>query len=187
MPRVAEAATKPNEAAPAPKTETASAANGGGLRAAWWNNNSFAGEPAVTNVVTKFNPIVGDAGAPFPKTTPPLGPEFVSARFAGTFTPKVSGEYKFVSNADDYVALWVNGVEEIAWSGHTAKDRFSMHSFQLVKDKPLEIRLDYRQDKLGYKLTLRLARQPDGEQIDFGDAVGTFTPATETKPAGASK
>ena len=150
-------------------------------------NNSFSGEPALTSVVTKFNPIVGDAGAPFPKTTPPLGPEFVSARFTGTFIPKVSGEYKFVSNADDYVALWVNGVEEIAWSGHTAKDRFSTHSFQLVKDKPLDIRLDYRQDKLGYKLTLRLARQPDGEQIDFGDAVGTFTPAAEIKPASASK
>lgn len=67
------------------------------------------------------------------------------------------------------------------------KDRFSTHFFQLVKDKPPDIRLDYRQDKLGYKLTLRLARQPDGEQIDFGDAVGTFTPAAEIKPASASK
>lgn len=94
----------------------------------------------LTTVVTKFNPIVGDAGAPWPKTTPPLGPELVSARFAGTVTPKISGEYKFVSNADDYVALWVNGVEEIAWSGHTAKDRFSIHSFQLAKDHPLDIR-----------------------------------------------
>ena len=178
---VAGAAAKPSDAVPAPKTETASAANGTGLRAAWWNNNSFTGEPALTSIVTKFNPIVGDAGAPFPKTTPPLGPEFVSARFTGTFTPKVNGEYKFVANADDYVALWVNGVEEIAWSGHTAKDRFSSHSFQFVKDQPLDIRLDYRQDKLGYKLTLRLARQSDGEQVDFAPAVGEFIPTSATK------
>ena len=89
---------------PAPKTETARAANGTGLKAAWWNNNSFTGDPVLTNVVTKLNPIVGDAGAPFPKTTPPLGPELVSARFTGTSTPKVSGEYKFVSNAHGYLA-----------------------------------------------------------------------------------
>ena len=81
----------------------------------------------------------------------------------------------------------MNGVEEIAWIGHTSKDCFSTHSFQFVKDKPLDIRIDYRQDKLGYKLTLRLARQPDGGQIDFGDAVGTFTPAAEIKPGRASK
>ena len=177
---VAGAAAKPSDAAPTPKTETANAASGGALKAAWWNNNSFTGEPALMSIVTKFNPIVGDAGAPFPKTTPPLGPEFVSARFTGTFTPKVSGEYKFVSNADDYVALWVNGVEEIAWSGHTAKDRFSTHSFNLVKDTPLDIRLDYRQDKLGYKLTFRLAHQPDGAQTDFGPSVGEFIPTSTT-------
>jgi hypothetical protein len=174
------------DAAPSKQGTETSPATGGGMKALWWNNNSFTGEPAHMNVITKFNPMVSDAGAPFPKTTPPLGPEFVSARFAGTFTPKVTGEYKFVSNADDYVALWVNGVEEIAWSGHTAKDRFSAHSFQLVKDKPIDIRLDYRQDKLGYKLTLRLVRQPDGEQIDFGNAVGSFTPAAEIKPGSAS-
>jgi len=64
-----------------------------------------------------------------------------------------------------------------------AKDRFSTHSFQFLKDKPLDIRLDYRQDKLGFKLTLRLAHQPDGEQTDFGPSVGEFIPtsATETK------
>jgi len=184
---VAGVAAKSDDAKPtfAPKNERASTANtaNGGLKATWWNNNSFSGEPALTSVVTKFNPIVGDPGEPFPKTTPPLGPEFVSARFPGTFTPKISGVYKFVSNADDYVALWVNGVEEIAWSGHTAKDRFSTHSFQLVKDQPLDIRLDYRQDKLGYKLTFRLAHQPDGAQTDFGAFVGEFisTSATKTK------
>ena len=160
-------------------TDSTPAAPGasGGLHACWWNNNSFAGEPVLTNVVAKFNPVVKGPEAPFPAVTPPLGPENVSARLTGTFIPKVSGEYKFVSNADDYVALWVNGVEEIAWSGHTAQDRISAHSFNLVKGAPLQIRVDYRQDKLGYKLTLRLAHQPDGEQIDFGPSVGEFIPA----------
>ncbi len=155
------------------------AAVGDGLQACWWNNNSFSGAAVLTNVVTKLNPLVDSPAAPFPATTPPLGPEFVSARFTGTFVPKISGDYKFVANADDYVALWINGVEEIAWSGHTAKDRFSTHSFKLVKDVPLNIRVDYRQDKLGYKLTLRLARQPDGEQSDFGPSVGVLAPASK--------
>jgi outer membrane protein assembly factor BamB len=181
---VAGAATNAGDAKsnPEPESPPANVTDAGGLKAAWWNNNSFRGEPVHTSVVTKFNPIVSDAGAPFPKTMSGLGPDFVSARFVGTFTPKVSGEFKFVSNADDYVALWVNGVEEIAWTGHTANDRFSTHSFHLVKNKPLEIRIDFRQDTLGYKLTLRLARQSDGVQIDFGTAVGTFTPASEIKP-----
>lgn len=163
---------------PAQAAEVNPAGNAG-LRARWWNNNSFTGAPVLTNVVTTFNPVVNSPSAPFPAATPLLGPEYVTARFAGTFIPKESGEYKFVANADDYVGLWVNDVEEIAWSGHTARDRFSAHSFNLVKDGPLKIRLDYRQDKLGYKLTLRLARQPDGEQIDFGPSVGEFIPTSD--------
>ncbi|MCX5682343.1 MAG: ThuA domain-containing protein [Planctomycetota bacterium] len=163
------------------KSDESTPAAGSGLKACWWNNNSFTGEPVLTNVVSNLNPVVNSPSAPFPAATPPLGPENVSARFTGVFTPKVAGEYKFVANADDYVALWVNGVEEIAWSGHTAQDRFSARSFNLVKGVPLDIRMDYRQDKLGYKLTLRLAHQPDGEQSDFGPAVGEFTHSSETK------
>lgn len=121
---------------------------------------------------------------PLTAAAPSLGPAFVTARFTDTFTPGISGGYRFVSNADDYVGLWVNGVEEIAWSGHTANDRFSTHAFQLVKDVPMHLRIDYRQDKLGYKLTLRLARQPDGEQRDLDDSVGRVTPSTTTEGAG---
>lgn len=175
----------------APKISEKSAeskpAVGDGLKASWWNNNSFTGDPVLTNVVTSFNPVLDSPSAPFPVAKPPLGPENVSARFTGTFIPKVAGEYNFVSNADDYVGLWVNGVEEIAWSGHTAKDRFSAHSFKLVKDVPMDIRMDYRQDKLGYKLTLRLAHQPDGEQVDFGPAVGVFVPESTKKSSSESQ
>lgn len=149
---------------------------GAGLKAVWWNNNAFRGEPVLVSGISKFNPLLNGDAAPFPATNPPLGPEYVTARLTGKLIPKVGGEYKFVSNADDYVGLWVNGVPEIAWSGHTAKDRFSAHTLTLVKDQPLDIRLDYRQDKLGYKLTLRLAHQPDGEQVDFGPTVGEFVP-----------
>ena len=163
-------ATKPSGDIPKLSAEAAPA--GEGLKALWWNNNSFSGEPVLTNVVARFNPIVDGPAAPFPAAKPPLGPESVSARFTGTFTPKISGDYKFVINADDYVGLWVNGAEEIAWSGHTAQDRFSTHSFSLAPGKPLEIRIDYRQDKLGYKLTLRLAHQPGGAQSDFGPRCG---------------
>ncbi|MEI7731747.1 MAG: hypothetical protein WCO56_19400 [Verrucomicrobiota bacterium] len=49
---------------------------------------------------------------------------------------------------------------------------------ELTKVTP-EIRIDYRQDKLGYKLTLRLAHQPDGEQNDFGPSVGEFIPTSK--------
>lgn len=150
--------------------------NSSATRVVFMSFLSFSGEPVKTGLIASFNPTVSDAGAPFPATTPPLGPEFVTARFTGTFTPKISGEYRFVSNADDYVGLWVNGVEEIAWSGHTAKDRFSTRAFQLVKDVPMHLRIDYRQDKLGYKLTLRLARQPEGEQRDLDASAGTFAP-----------
>ena len=171
----------PNDIVDPKKNAEARPATGDGLKASWWNNNSFTGDPVLTNIVTKLNPVVDSPSAPFPATQPALGPENVSARFTGTFIPKITGEYKFVSNADDYVGLWVNGMEEIAWSGHTAKDRFSTHSFKLVKDTPLDIRLDYRQDKLGYKLTLRLAHQPDGEQVDFGPSVGEFAQSSEAK------
>jgi type 1 glutamine amidotransferase len=181
-----EAATpqKPTESVPAAPAKTAESMPAGndGLKAAWWNNNAFTGDPVLTNVVTNLNPIVNSPAVPFPTVTPPLGPENVSARFTGTLVPQVTGEYKFVANADDYVALWVNGVQEIAWSGHTAKDRFSTHSFNLVAGTPLDIRLDYRQDKLGYKLTLRLAHQPDGAQSDFGPAVGEFTCSAKHTP-----
>ncbi len=68
---------------------TAGPAAGDGLKACWWNNNSFSGEPVLTNQVTKLNPVVDSPTAPFPATTPPLGPEFVSARFTGTFIPKI--------------------------------------------------------------------------------------------------
>lgn len=164
-----------SDTAAAPSTTTR------GLKACWWNNNSFTGDPVLSNIVNSFNPILNSPSAPFPVANPPLDPENVSARFTGTFIPKVTGEYKFVSNADDYVALWIDSVEEIAWAGHTAKDRFSNHSFKLVKDVPMDIRLDYRQDKLGYKLTLRLSRQSDGEQIDFGPSVGEFAPTSKAK------
>jgi type 1 glutamine amidotransferase len=176
----ADDAILPNNAVNPEKSPALSLAGSAGLQARWWNNNSFTGDPVLANVVTNFNPVVDSPSVPFPAATPPLGPEYVSARFTGTLIPKVTGKYRFVSNADDYVGLWVNGVEEIHWSGHRAEDRFSTHSFNLVKDVPLDIRLDYRQDRLGYKLTLRLAHQPDGAQIDFGPSVGEFTPVSQT-------
>ena len=169
----------PSAAVSPAKAAEVNPAGNAGLRALWWNNNSFTGAPVLTNFVTKCNPVVNSPSAPFPAATPLLGPEYVTARFTGTLIPKVSGEYKFVANADDYVGLWVNDVEEIAWSGHTAQDRFSTRSFNLVKGVPLKIRMDYRQDKLGYKLTLRLAHQPGGERIDFGPSVGEFTPTSD--------
>lgn len=54
----AEAATRRRaEAMPAAAT---------GLRALWWSNNSFTGDPVLTNVVNRFNPLLNSPAAPFP-------------------------------------------------------------------------------------------------------------------------
>ncbi len=53
--------------------------------------------------------------------------------------------------------------------------------------KKADIRMDYRQDKLGYKLTLRLAHQPDGEQFDFGPSIGVFVPESTKKLSSESQ
>ncbi|WP_205303893.1 alpha-L-fucosidase [Nonomuraea montanisoli] len=81
------------------------AGTGTGLKAEFWNNNSFSGTPAVIRTDATVNYLWRYGGSPDSS----IGTDNFSSRWTGKIQPRLSETYKFATISDDTIKLWVNG------------------------------------------------------------------------------
>ena len=116
-------------AAPSPTTN--------GLVGTYFNNVTLAGTPVLTrNEAVNFN-----WGTSSPGTG--VSVDNFSVRWSGTVTAATTGTYRFRTNSDDGVRLWVNGVQVINnWSDHAATLNTS-GNISMTAGQRYTIRLEY--------------------------------------------
>ncbi|GAA0420077.1 hypothetical protein Acor_29950 [Acrocarpospora corrugata] len=111
---------------------------GTGLKAAYWNNTTFTGSPAVIRTDPTANYAWRYGGSPSPLITT----DNFSARWTGTIEPRYSERYTFTTGSDETVRLWIDGQLIIDNNTpHTAA--VNQGSATLVAGRGHEIRLDY--------------------------------------------
>lgn len=92
----------------------AAAGIGAGLKADYFNNVTVSGTP----VLTRTEVIDFDWGTGAPGTG--VAVDNFSARWSGKLIVPVTGSYRFQTESDDGVRLWVNGVQLINnWTDHS--------------------------------------------------------------------
>ena len=136
-----------------------------GLRAEYWANPSFSGEPALTRIDGQievnrgFFDIPGLFVAP-PRLTP-LPPQLgaqISARWTGSLVPPASGTYTLALTSLGSARLWVDErlVIDAPWPGAPGRDiehlwtgdgaQIRTASLGLTVGVPVSIRVDYAGD-----------------------------------------
>ncbi|HEV7668691.1 MAG TPA: PQQ-dependent sugar dehydrogenase [Thermoanaerobaculia bacterium] len=109
-------------------------------------------------------------GAPLPG----IHPESYSVRWIGQIEVPVSGTYRFVTESDDGVRLWVNGVRMVDnWGSHGVEE--DSGTLALAAGRRYAIRLDYRQD--AGQAVIRLSWEPPGAGRSRVPADVLFPPA----------
>ena len=116
-------------AAPSPNTN--------GLVGSYFNNITLTGTPVLTrNEAVNFS-----WGTASPGTG--VNANNFSARWTGTVAPATTGTYRFQTNSDDGVRLWVNGVQVINnWTDHGATTN-TTGNITLTAGQRYAIRLEY--------------------------------------------
>jgi YVTN family beta-propeller protein len=102
-----------SEEASAPSASTP--ASGTGLRGQYFNNVTLAGTPVLTRTeAVNFN-----WGTTRPATE--VTADNYSVRWTGTVEASASGNFRFQTNSDDGVRVWINGTQVINnWTNHSA-------------------------------------------------------------------
>jgi beta-glucosidase len=158
-----------------------------GLRATYWSNPNFEGEPALTRIdaVVELNQILFDSPAlsasspKRPPLTPNLGPRF-SARWAGIFTAPASGDYTLSLSALGSARLWLDGTGlslpkgelRIALDGTaSASDVAQVQAItlNLVEGRRYDVKIEYAADAPAisflYGAQMRFGWQPPADVL----------------------
>ena len=132
--------------APAP------ASSGAGLLASYFSGTALAGNALLTRIeAPNFDWGSGQPGTGLP------GDQF-SVRWSGTVTVPTSGNYRFRTNSDDGVRLWVNGTQRINnWTDHGPTTDTSS-SFKLNAGQRVSITLEFYENGGGAVMQLQWLR-----------------------------
>ena len=134
----------------------------------YFNNVTLTGTPVVTRVDSDTSFITGGQ-----KPAPGVGPDNYSVRWTGKAKATTGGTYKFQTNSDDGVRLYVNGVLVI--------DNFTYHAPVLntgtvtgiAAGADIDIKLEYFQGGGGAVIDLKW--KPPGATAYTGLGSGTST------------
>ena len=128
-------------AAPSPVTN--------GLVGSYFNNISLTGSAVLTRTeAINFNWGTGSPGTG-------VNADNFSVRWTGTVAPTTTGAYRFRTNSDDGVRVWVNGVQVINnWSDHSPTTNTSAN-VNLTAGQRYSIRVEYYERGGGAVMQLR--------------------------------
>ncbi len=156
--RFAQGAQPPNSPLPAVPSQVLAPASGAvhGLTATFYSNMTLSGPPVVTRV---------DSAVAFDFRDQPPAPGVNanewSAKWTGTLTPPVTGEYTFALTSDDGSRLFVNGTQVIDnWRDQGANTQSA--KVTLTAGQPAAIEIDFYQNH-------------GGDMLSFGWQVPTGT------------
>jgi endoglucanase len=123
---------------------------GTGLRALYYNNKTLSGSPVVSRIDTA---VAYNWGSASPGAG--INADNFSARWVGQVEAPVSGIYKFSTNSDDGVRLWVNNVKVIEnWTDHGPTINETAN-ITLVAGQKYDIRMEYYENAGGAVAALR--------------------------------
>jgi YVTN family beta-propeller protein len=130
-------------AAPAP------AASGAGLVGSYFNNTTLSGTP----VLTRTEAVNFDWGPAAPGIG--VNANQFSVRWTGTVTIPTTGSYRFRTNSDDGVRLWVGGTQRINnWTDHAPVENTS-GALSFTAGQRVSITLEYYENGGGAVMQLR--------------------------------
>ena len=163
--RYAQGTLPPNGTLPPvpPQYLSPSSGSGHGLAAQFYNNMTLSGEP----VLTRVDSVVG-AGWHERSPGPGVNTDKWSAKWTGTLTAPVTGEYTFSLTSDDGSRLFVNGAQIIDnWREQGATTETA--KVTLTAGQAVEIEVDYYQNGGGD--TVSLGWRVPGQASLMDDAV----------------
>jgi YVTN family beta-propeller protein len=124
-------------AVPAQRLAAPPPVTGSGLAGAYFNNVTLSGNPVLSRTeAIDFNWGTGSPGTG-------VNANNFSARWTGTVAAPTTGSYRFRTQSDDGVRVWVNGVQIISnWSDHSAATNTSA-AVNLVAGQRYAVRVEY--------------------------------------------
>jgi hypothetical protein len=133
------------------------APTGDGLSATYYNNINFTG-----TTVTRIDPAVNfDWNKSGPAST--IQADTFSARWTGFVQPQYGETYTFITNTDDGVRLWVNGVQIINRWVNTPG--ISTGTIALTGGVKYSITMEYYENKNRAKAILSWSSQSQSQQV----------------------
>ena len=156
-----------------------------GMKATYWNNTEWKGEPAATAMMTEpINQSNGGATV----FAPGVNLKNFSARYEGTFTPTKDEVLTMREGSDDKIRIYVNDELVIEqWNSRHRID-YREHEMAFQRGKTYKIRIDYVQieDMAAMQFDLFKRTVPSREELlaEVGDAetiifVGGISPQLE--------
>ncbi len=108
-----------------------------GMRATYWNNEKFEGEPAAQVVCTSSIHLDNGGNTAF---APGVNLEHFSAKYESVLTPKADGEILLNLNAEDYIAVIFNGDTLVnRWNGHGVREQSFTQQVKAGEQYTLEV------------------------------------------------
>jgi len=141
---------------------------GSGLAASYFNNTTLTG----TAVLSRTEAVNFDWGTGAPGTG--VNANNFSVRWSGTVAATTAGSFRFQTETDDGVRLWVNGVQVINnWTDHSASTNTSA-AITLTAGQRVSIRMEYYEKSGGAVARLRWL-VPGGSTYGVIPAANLFT------------
>lgn len=109
-----------------------------GLRAEFFNNTKFEGNPVYTDIYDNLS-IYWHNLSP----APGVNSDNFSVRWKGFITAPVSGEYEFRLDADDYARLYLNDNMFIDCWGEDKRKVATTNKINLTAGKPIPIEIEF--------------------------------------------
>ncbi|MBO4827311.1 MAG: glycoside hydrolase family 3 C-terminal domain-containing protein [Prevotella sp.] len=113
-----------------------------GMRATYWNNEKFEGQPAAQVVCTSSIHLDNGGNTAFAAG---VNLEHFSAKYEAVLTPKTDGEILLNLNAEDYLAVIFNGDTLVSrWNGHGVREQ--QYTQQVKAGERYTLEVDYVQN-----------------------------------------
>ena len=111
---------------------------GGGVKAEYFNNTSVSGDPELTRTDPGIDFNWGDPGGP----GTPIGVDGFSARWTADLEAPRTETFRFITNSDDGVRLWLDGKLLIDnWTDHSPTENIAV--VNLVGGRIYALRMEY--------------------------------------------